>query len=442
MREWEHTQEHNSMSEYMAKVNKNKKHGKSDRTGNRPAIRTKTGGVTPRARRDDRPGRGHSCNPFVIGRRIAGNKIKTSSLRLFEREMLTCTACGFCKSVCPTFRESGWEAISPRARVLLSYGLLNDNLPADESVVEALSKCTTCADCYRRCPSKVKIVDIIECARKEIYDSGFAPDAYRRIAANIQSTGNPYGVEGTVPDAIGEIPRPSEVGFFVGCTTAYRSPDTGRIKLSLLQRIHPETTLVDTICCGSPLKRTGSGGVLFEKHVKENIARTRKLGIKKLIISCAGCYKTIKHDYPKSEMVGIDVVHMIDYLNLNSAKLSFKPLNAVVAYHDPCHLGRGTETYDAPRELLKKIPGLNLVELAHNRKESLCCGGGGGLRATYPDMAQKIAERRVKEAKYSGAEILVTSCPFCVNNLRKGEETAKTGIKIMDIAELIYNQVV
>jgi Fe-S oxidoreductase len=191
-------------------------------------------------------------------------------------------------------------------------------------------------------------------------------------------------------------------------------------------------TLVDSVCCGSPLKRTGTGGKLFDKQVITNMERIHSLGIKKLIFSCAGCYKTFKQDYPKSD---VQFVHLSEFLNCIDFKMN--AFNKKVAYHDPCHLGRGAGLYEQPRQLLQRIPGITLIELPYNRGESHCCGGGGGVRAAYPDIAQGIAKRRMNEARSTGVEILVTSCPFCVDNLKKGDELAKTGIKVMDIMQLV-----
>jgi Fe-S oxidoreductase len=278
----------------------------------------------------------------------------------------------------------------------------------------------------------VRVTDIIECARKELYDNGFSPEAYRRIAGNIQKSGNPYAESRGVAETLGVSPKKSETGYFMGCTMTYRRPEIARAKISILKKLDPSLALVDSVCCGSPLKRTGGGGNQFEKQVEANLARIKSQGIKTLIFSCAGCYKTFKHDYPKT---GIVPMHITEFLNTKQLKL--KPFSKKVVYHDPCHLGRGTSVYDAPRELLKKIPGIKLVEMGYTRTEAHCCGGGGGMRAAFPDMAAQIAGKRMEEAKKTGAEVLVTSCPFCVDNLRTGEELAKTGIKIMDITQLI-----
>jgi len=192
--------------------------------------------------------------------------------------------------------------------------------------------------------------------------------------------------------------------------------------------------LEDEVCCGSTAKRIGHDK-LFNKLRKENEMRLLAIGAKRIITACAGCYKTMKQDYPGfSEKV--DVLHSTEYLSglIGSGKLKLPRSNLIVTYHDPCHLGRHAEVYDAPRKILKSIPGLRLVEMKTSRELSRCCGGGAGVKSAYPEISQKAAAKRLKEAERSGASILVTTCPFCVQTLNAAVESSGSIMKVFELS--------
>jgi Fe-S oxidoreductase len=160
-----------------------------------------------------------------------------------------------------------------------------------------------------------------------------------------------------------------------------------------------------------------------------------------MVMTCAGCYKTTSTDYGKYfSNPSFPVYHFTQYVNklIKEKKLKFtKEIKAKVTYHDPCHLGRHSGVYEEPREILKKIPGIELVEMPRNRMGSRCCGAGGGFKSAFNDMAVNIAAERVKEAVATGAEMLVTTCPFCVVNLQAGAKAIGAKIKVVDISELL-----
>jgi len=164
-------------------------------------------------------------------------------------------------------------------------------------------------------------------------------------------------------------------------------------------------------------------------------------GVNAVITACAGCYNTIKNDYPK--IVGAPtykLYHLTEYLEklIKEKRLAIKKdYKHKVTYHDPCHLGRHARVFDAPRNVLKAIPGLDLIEMPYNRESAHCCGAGGGYKSAFNYSAENIAAKRVQEAEEVGAEMIVTSCPFCQVNLNAGAKKIGSKIKTLDIVQVL-----
>jgi Fe-S oxidoreductase len=231
------------------------------------------------------------------------------------------------------------------------------------------------------------------------------------------------------------VPRKkAEIAYFIGCTARYRQPEIARHTISLLKKLNVDFTLIDEVCCGSTLQRIGSKEKDYVRLMKANIDAAKKLGVKKMLFTCAGCMRMFKEQYPKYVDVPFEVEHLVQYLAKMNLKL--KPFPKRITYHDPCHLGRHLKIYDEPRKVIQMIPEVKFVELTENKETARCCGGGGGVRAADPQAAQRIASRRVKSAS-DIADLMVSACPFCVSNLRLGNELIKVDIEIKDIAELV-----
>ena len=226
------------------------------------------------------------------------------------------------------------------------------------------------------------------------------------------------------------------------------------------------------ICCGSTAMRVGDSEE-FKRVATKNLETFKWLhderGVKTIISSCAGCYRAIKKDYSLSSeydkvMEGIEVIHTADYLNrlYKEGKLKFEgELHWKVTYHDPCHTGRHLNKfiideegkqlwkgayvdvdqseclYEQPRDLLKAIPGVELVEMKRNRANSFCCGGGGGVMTGFGEWAAKNASLRIQEGANVGAERIVSICPFCHFNLNEGAKRIGSQVKVHDLTELI-----
>lgn len=359
-------------------------------------------------------------------------EFKADSLEKVRNAVNVCTMCGFCKSVCPSFKSIGWDSALSRGRIVLTYGLLTGDLEPDESVVRNMYTCTTCADCVRRCPSKVDIVDIIELCRADLVKAGHILPKHKAMCENILETGNPFGEKVSREEALGRKPHKAKVGYFAGCTATYRSKETARATMSILDKMGVDFTTLDELCCGSVMQRVGWSQDDVTDLMRKNVEAIKAQGVETLVLSCAGCYRMFKHEYPKYVDVPFEVLHITEFLADKDLKL--KPMDGVVAtYHDPCHLGRHCGVYDAPRAVIAKIPGLEFKEMEFNGKTSHCCGGGGGVRSAYPGEAMDIASTRLDEASF--AKVLITCCPFCVNNLSAA--TGERDIQVRDLVELI-----
>lgn len=361
------------------------------------------------------------------------SKFKTDKLEAVRNAVNVCTMCGFCKSVCPSFKAIGWDAALSRGRIILSYGLLNGEIEADDSVVENMYTCTTCADCVRRCPSKVKIVDIIEMCRADLVKNGHILPKHKAVCENILKYNNPFGEKKSVVETLGKKPKKAKIGYFAGCTATYRSKKTSQASLSILDKLGVDYTTIDEVCCGSVMQRIGWSDKDVVKYMKKNVEAIKSLGVKTLVLSCAGCYRMFKEEYPKYVDVPFEVLHMTEFLA--KKKLKLKPVKGIVTYHDPCHLGRHSGVYDAPRDVIKMIPKVEFKEMEFSGKTSHCCGGGGGVRSAYPEQSKRIASTRVEEAAATGAKTIITTCPFCVSNLEFGLGSKK--MKVVDLIELV-----
>jgi Fe-S oxidoreductase len=218
--------------------------------------------------------------------------------------------------------------------------------------------------------------------------------------------------------------------YFRGCVAREKLKEIQEATEEILTNADIDYKILeDESCCGSFLLRTG-----FVDEAKEVMQETfNKIKGEKIITSCAGCYKAFKKDYPEILGVEIDVRHTSELFNdlIKDEKLEVTFLDEKVTYHDPCHLGRHLEEYDIPREILGKIT--NLTEMNRNKENSRCCGAGAGVRSAFPEITKDIAKMRINDANEVNAETIVTSCPFCILNLRDVSENKK----VLDISEII-----
>jgi fumarate reductase (CoM/CoB) subunit B len=347
-----------------------------------------------------------------------------SKSNLDPRSIYTCIRCGTCRSVCPVLEDQGWESSGARGRMLIARELLRGR-QIDRDMVNSLNTCTTCSICSESCPAGLRPPDIIEGARRELVSAGMKIDEHAKLSSAIKLIGNPFG---DLSPRIGWLKDKSrlkgraDLVYFAGCFASFRYRENASRTFDLLQRFGV-SALRDERCCGSPLLRTGFDATTVTEH---NLGQIRAIGAETVIAGCAGCYATLKDDYPHE----FQVLSVTEFLSQRIDELNLATLDITVTYHDPCHQGRKHGIYDQPRKVIREI--CELEEMKANRNHSRCCGGGGGLRAGYRDISMRLAKRRLDDVP-DGVDYIVTSCPMCIRNLKE----AGGGDKVIDLVDLL-----
>jgi len=224
--------------------------------------------------------------------------------------------------------------------------------------------------------------------------------------------------------------------FYPGCLTKFVGKDVLKNYETLLKKMNINYIMLadEEVCCGSPVHAAGYQKD-FENLILKNSELFSERGITKIITPCPGCYKIFTRHY---NFQNIEVEHATITIKKALEKGTLKPakVNKTITYHDPCHLGRQSNIYDEPRDVLKAL-GYTIKEMLYTREDALCCGAGGGVKSNYPQTANKIAKERLKELDTIGVDLLVTPCTMCTKHL---EENAK-GVKIMEFAEAVLHAV-
>ncbi len=333
----------------------------------------------------------------------------------------------------------------------LIYGLITNELKPSMTIVDKIYLCTTCRYCYVKCPAGLEVDRIIEVARYELTKITIAPpEAHKIISSKIDNYNNPFGepqfdrIKWLQRESAMKLPEKAKVLYWVGCMASYRVQDTAITTTKILRHANVDFTILGTEegCCGSVLLRTGQRNPVVNKYARINVEKISAKGVETLVTSCAGCFRTFSKDYP--EIVGdlpFEVLHVSHYIErlIKDRRIEFKEgLPMRVTFHDPCHLGRHVGVYDAPRNVIKAIPGVELVEMVNTREEARCCGAGGGLRSAFRELSITIAAHRLKaDALPIGAKVLVTPCPFCILNFEDATKVYGIGIDILDLTELV-----
>ncbi len=372
-----------------------------------------------------------------------------------ENWLHQCSRCSSCKYIyknyspsCPSGEKFWFETFWASGRVWIAKGVKNGELEWSDSIIKAIYACPLCGNCAEQCNQEVSVhlLDIMESLREEAVKSGVGPlEIHKAFGEWIQKENNPYAESHS--DRLSwlgkeKLPEQAEIYYFVGCTSSYRQKEIAKATYSVLKKIKADFTISeDEWCCCSPLLRTGQKD-LAQESIRHNTEVLRKVQAKKVVFSCAGCFRTFKDDYPKilNEDLGVEILHISEYLRdlLQNGQLKItKPFPHSVTYHDPCHLGRHVGVYDAPRDLLEAIPELKLIEMDRKRENAWCCGAGGGVKSGFKDWALEIAIDRVKEAEKTGAEYLVSSCPFCWRNLEDAIKASGSKLKMVDVTEIL-----
>ena len=320
-----------------------------------------------------------------------------------------CIECLCCVSACPAVDVTkflGPTAMRQEMRLVLDPRDSGDRIT--DAVRDGLFTCTTCQACWKVCPKKIETpAKAIEKLRAHANKRGLTLPRHKEVAALIKETGRsiPRTSESFL-EKVGDVVEPygqvkATVGFFVGCMYNLRQQQSALDAIEVLRRNGIRVIIPkEQVCCGSPLIRTGQLDYV-DTLKQRNIGTFRSRGIDTVLTMCAGCGTTLKNDYKPPFRV-IDINELLTQYGIEPpARLPIK-----ATYHDPCHLMRGQGIHDQPRELIRQV--VELVEMP-----SICCGSGGGVRAGNPDEAAALGSRRGEAIEKTGAEIVITSCPFC-----------------------------
>ncbi len=376
-----------------------------------------------------------------------------------REELLQCRRCGICRNavyeakgfdgICPIWRNtSGFETSFMRGKIQVALALLDGQLERTAENAESLFQCALCGNCTQICGAEFHPAHVMEIVRDVLND---LPNESRdKIAESIGEYDNPYNEKQEsrrewLQELGLEVPTSGEVLYFVGCTAAFRIPKIAKSTAYILDAAKTGFAVMeDEPCCGSVMMRTGRMEDAKANAVKVAEA-IKATGAKKVIVSCSGCLKTLRKDYP--EKFGIEmpeILHIVEYAKelIQDGRIKPKKIEPMkVTYHDPCHLGREMEIYEEPRQLIMAIPGVEFVEMNPNRNAALCCGAGGGLRSYDPNLSKRIAADRVNAAVDTGASVVVSACPFCESNLVAGIELSGKKIEVVDVVDLLHRSI-
>lgn len=355
-----------------------------------------------------------------------------------------CYQCGKCDVVCPWNRV---KKFSMRKLVReAAFGM-------SEIEGEDIWQCSTCGKCPMECPRNVKQVESGIAIRRIATDYGvYSPTAnpIRAIRSNLSSEGNPFQEDRKKRAdwanglGVNSFTEGMEILYYPGCYLSY-DPRLKKVAVAtakILQKANVNFGILGAkeVCCGESIRKTGDEQ-LFRKLAKENINTFIDNGVKKILVSSPHCFNTFKKEYPEF-MVNFEVVHITQFVSelLEQGRLKINGnYNKTVTYHDPCYLGRHNGIYEQPRTILQSINSLTFVEMIDNKKDSLCCGGGGGRIWMDTPKGERFADLRLLQALDAGANVLATSCPYCIANFEdsKLSNNKCENLEIKDITEII-----
>jgi Fe-S oxidoreductase len=352
-----------------------------------------------------------------------------------------CFQCGVCTAICP------WGLV--KDEVVNVRKLIREAQLGTPEWDEAIWLCTTCKLCEERCPRGVPISEVILALRNLAWKERREPRHYRSLLWGEYWDANPWGrppSQRTTWAAGLELPEFSaadhELLYYVGCTASYdrRMQRLARGIVSLLRGAGVSFgTLADSEpCCGDAVRSVGHHD--FAQEIAAKSAQLfQEAGVGTVITTSPHCFDMFAEQYPHISD-GFRPLHYTQYLweLMEGGRLRLeKPVKMRVTYHDPCYLGRHHQIYEEPRQILAGIPGIELVEMEHNREEALCCGAGGGRMWTETAAGERFSDIRAKEAGETGAEAIVTACSFCISCLEDSlKTTGLEGMRVLDVSEV------
>ncbi|GEM_PF-970396 len=350
------------------------------------------------------------------------------------KEVLRCVSCGRCILNCPTYNCSG-PAFGYKGYpggIGTMFCALKSG--AETATENGLFLCTTCGNCKVECPAEIETHELIPKLRANAVESRVVPET-KKIVEVLEKNGNVYGEDNAkrLSNIRFKNSRDAEYLLFIGCNAAFKDNDTANTAIKLLDKIGVKYRILDDEgCCGEILKLVGELDA-FKKLTNENRKAFEKTGLKKIITICPSCYDTLKKEFGDR----YEVLHITEILAQNKDRFKLKKKNAKVTYHDPCRLGRYNDIYEQPRELIKSVNGVELVEPKRTKESSWCCGGGGGVLGLFPLLSMKISEDRFGQLDETKAEYILTCCSGCKANLDRAARKNKSEKKVMNLTEFL-----
>jgi heterodisulfide reductase subunit D len=379
-------------------------------------------------------------------------------------EIDACTRCGECLKYCPVYAQKGEEEIDPRGKIQSfksfirsQYGLwarIFGPKKLDEEKLKKFSemvyRCTLCGECSVSCPVSIDAKNLWLALRETLTEMGHYPEAADRLKANLLETYNISGTENEERtewlEFLDELPdhqyqkKRAQVAYFVGCVASF-FPLVQRIPqafIEILDRAGVDFTLLggDEWCCGFPLIGAGMKKEA-ETLVRHNLEKMKEKGVERAVFACPSCYHTWVEEYETD----LEIFHSTQFIKalIHEGKISFGEKSVKVTYHDPCDLGRASEVFDPPRDILRAIPGVELVEMESNREQCKCCGGGGNLEMVDPELSAALAQEKIREVQATGADTVITACQQCVRTIMTTARRNRIPVKAMDVTEFVLS---
>ncbi len=396
--------------------------------------------------------------------RVVGNSFKSPTEERIEGQgkkgipddvawyAYACAQCGYCVDSCTEYYSRGWESTSPRGKWFFLREVMEGRAKMTQEWVNRFMACTTCERCDVECPLELPIEPSwMEMRGEMIQDQGrLTLPPFEIMAASTRKENNIWGAyrrdraEWTKGVDI-EFPDQAEIAYFPGCTASYVEQDIAQSSAMMMHKAGIEFTYLgeDEACCGIPMLVAGKWEV-FEDILRHNVAAMKKHGVKKVVTTCPACWLVWHTYYPQwAEKLGveydIEAAHISEVLaeSVREGKVEFEQeVNMRVTWHDSCHMGRAGSIYEPPREVLTAIPGLELVEMEHNRENGLCCGGVLSL-IDNPEAAKIAGDMRLSEADAVEAEAIVSTCPCCQVQLRVSVDKTGRDLPVMDFGGIV-----
>lgn len=378
-----------------------------------------------------------------------------------------CTRCGTCKDVlnifvpaCPAGERFQLESYFPSGKMFIGRAVSEGALTlADDDTRERIYTCTGCLSCEQQCAAyhHQHIFETVQAIRTEAVTHGFLNPAYMVMVDSLKKDDNVFGKpkaeRGEWAKGLGVKDASQEkvdVLYHAGCMLSFDTElwEVPKSAINIMKAAGVDVGIMgsEESCCGGRAYEIGYIGE-FTKYAEHCLETFNALGVSKVVTSCSDGYSTFKNLYKKVNVeMKFEVLHMVEYLDqlIKEGRIKFtREVPMKVTYHDPCHLGRHMDPgiYEPPRDVLKSLPGIELIEMERIRENSWCCGAGAGVSQAYPDFALWTANERLKEANATGATALVTSCPWCEGNFKDAIREYGEKIEVYDIAEIVQKAI-